>query len=65
MVGYESVGDILASQAEDRSVATRVILNPVRDIVNLVLDRDPQVPWLVVLLELLDGDILLLRLHSW
>lgn len=66
MIGNEGVSDILTSQIQERSIPARVILNPARDIVNLTLDRDPQIPWFVVIFELLAGNVLLilLTLHS-
>lgn len=62
MIGNEGVSDILTSQIQERSIPARVILNPARDIVNLTLDRDPQIPWFVVIFELLRGNVLLILL---
>lgn len=64
MVGYEGVSGVLTSQIQERLIPARVILNPDRDIVNLTLNRDPEIPRFVVTLELLKSNVLLLLVRN-
>lgn len=54
--GDEGIGGILSGEVQQREFTARMILEPFRDIVDLALDRDPQIRRFVMLLEFLRGN---------
>lgn len=60
VVGYECVGDILPGEVQEGQISAGMIFQPRGHIVNLALDRDPQILRSVVLPELFRGNVHLL-----
>lgn len=65
MEGKESIGDVLASKIEQRKFTTRVVMNPVRDIIDLALYGDPKISAFVVEGEVLEGNVVAFGVSHW
>lgn len=58
VVGDEGIGGVLASEVKQWMLAAGVGVGPVGDIVDLSLDGDPEISWLLVLPELFLRNVL-------
>lgn len=63
MKGDECVGSVLSGEIQKWDITSGVDFGPLRNVVHLPLDRNPQIVWFVVLLQLVRCDVLLWLLH--
>ena len=58
----EGIGDVLAGEIDDQRFAAGMGFDPIGDVVDFALDRDPEVSGFVVFAQIFFRNVLFLRL---